>query len=422
MTRIGIIGGGITGLSLAHYLQEHGVSCHVFESKSNPGGVIQSETKNKRVIENGPQRMRLTESIQELVSTLGIRDELIVGDDSLPLFIYQNGKLRRVPSSFTEFLTSDILSWRGKLRLFAEPLTKPGEPDESARSLFERKFGTEAYEHIIEPLFGGIFGSDPSVMPAQHALSGMLAFEEREGGLLIPGLKRIVTKERPPPATFESGMQRLPNALADRYRSSISLGTPVQSVTNIEGGYRIRTKRQDRDVKEVIFTTPAYVTASLLEESDPDSAERLGALNYNALVIVHVHATTDLTGYGYQVSRKAGFTTLGVSWNASLFDRDGIYTCFLGGMATPDVIEWSDAKIGETAVSEFRQVTGAEAEVVNITRLPYAFPAYDHSWDALAELDLDDGVRLATNYTARMGVPSRVQEAKTIATDVASNQ
>ncbi len=421
MTRIGIIGGGITGLSLAHYLNEHGVSFHLFESKPHPGGVIQSETKDNRVIEKGPQRMRLTETIKELVNKLGIREELIVGDDSLPLYIYRDGELRRVPSSFREFLSSDILSWTGKARLFAEPLTKPGAPEESARSLFERKFGTEAYEYIIEPLFGGIFGSDPSVMPARHALSGMLEFEEREGGLLIPGIKRIVSQERPPPATFESGMQRLPMAFATRYQSEISLDDAVQAVTESHSGYQIETEDHTHEFGEIIFTTPAYVTAELLEKTDPDSANRLGKLEYNPLAIVHVKADTDLTGYGYQVSRQEGFTTLGVSWNASLFDRDGIYTCFLGGMHSPEVIDWSDSKLGETAVKEYAQVTGNDAEIVNVTRLPYAFPAYDETWDALLDMDLAKGIRLATNYTARMGVPSRVQEAKAIATEVATN-
>lgn len=419
MTRIGIIGGGITGLSLAHYLNDREVSCHVFESRPEPGGVIRSESTDNRIIENGPQRLRLTDTVQEVVHAVGISDELIVGDDSLPLYIYRDGELRQVPASFREFLTSDILSWRGKLRLFKEPLTAPGNPNETARSLFERKFGTEAYEHIIEPLFGGIFGSDPSVMPARHALSRMLAFEQREGGLLIPGLKRILTQERPPPATFESGMQQLPNALADRYQSSISLGDPVKTVSESSQGFRIGTEHDTREVEEVIFTTPAHITATLLDEVDPDSADQLAALNYNPLVIAHVHATAGLTGYGYQVSRQEGFTTLGVSWNASLFDRDGIYTCFLGGMHTPDIIEWSDAELGDTAISEFKHVTGAEAELVNITRLPYAFPAYDQSWDSLLDMELNEGIRLATNYTARMGVPSRVKEAKTIATEVA---
>jgi len=33
-------------------------------------------------------------------------------------------------------------------------------------------------------------------------------------------------------------------------------------------------------------------------------------------------------------------------------------------------------------------------------------------------VDTSDGIELATNYTARMGIPSRVREAREIATEL----
>jgi oxygen-dependent protoporphyrinogen oxidase len=104
-----------------------------------------------------------------------------------------------------------------------------------------------------------------------------------------------------------------------------------------------------------------------------------------------------------------------VTWNTSLFDRDGVYTVFLGGMHDPGAIERDDETLGETAVSEFQRVMGVDADVVNIERMPRAFPAWDDSWAATERVDPPDGITLATNYTGRMGVPSRVREARRLA-------
>ncbi|MDY6765692.1 MAG: NAD(P)-binding protein, partial [Halobacteria archaeon] len=109
--RTGIIGGGITGLALNHYLQDQGAEASVFEADSEPGGVIKTKVVDGRVLELGPQRMRLTPGIESLVNELGIDDDIIEADKDLPLYIYHNGNLRKVPFSLREMLTTNLLSW-----------------------------------------------------------------------------------------------------------------------------------------------------------------------------------------------------------------------------------------------------------------------------------------------------------------------
>jgi oxygen-dependent protoporphyrinogen oxidase len=170
---------------------------------------------------------------------------------------------------------------------------------------------------------------------------------------------------------------------------------------------------------EVVFTTPADVTAELVEPLDDRSADALRQLTYNPLALVHLRSDADRTGLGYQVRRDEGLATLGVSWNASFFDRDGVYTAFLGGMRDHECLEHDSAEIGETAREEFEAVMDARAEVLNVTRLPRAMPAWDHTWNALEDVALPDGLHLATNYTGRVGIPSRVREAAELAEQLA---
>ncbi|MFB6169998.1 MAG: protoporphyrinogen oxidase [Haloarculaceae archaeon] len=415
--RVGVVGAGVTGLSLTHYLAERGVESVAFEASDQPGGVIDSRVVDGRVVEAGPQRLRLTDSLADLVETYGLRDQLRVADDDLPLYVYADGGLRVVPRSLSAFLRTDLLSWRAKGRLLAEPLTADADPGESIASLCRRKFGDEVYENLVHPILGGTFGSDPATMPTRHALSAALRMESAHGNLLVPVLKRVLFSkgETPKPASFDGGLQALPRAIADAHADRVALSTPVAAVHPDDDGVLVETDAGTERFDEVVLTTDARATADLLASSAPDAAAALRELTYNSLALVYLDSDADARGFGYQVRRTEPLHTLGVSWNASLFDRDGLYTAFFGGMDDPEVLDRSDDDLGALAASEFETVMGADSEVLSVARLPGAFPAYDGTWAALDDLSLPENVHLATNYTARMGIPARVREASALA-------
>lgn len=420
--RVGIVGAGVTGLALTHYLDERGIDSVAYEAADEPGGVIDSRTIDGRVVEVGPQRLRLSEEIETMIDDLGVdgidlRESLRTADDDLPLYVYADGDRRIVPRSLSDFFTTDLLSWRAKLRVLAEPLTADGSPDESTAELFTRKFGREAYENLVDPILGGTFGSDPARMPAGHALQGVLRLERKRGNLLVPAAERLLgSSKASAPASFDEGLQRFPEALTEAHADRVELGTEVTdadadasdvSLTLDDG----RTERFDR----VVVTVPAGDAAGLVESIAPESAAAIDTLTYNPLVLVHLVSDANATGFGYQVRRSEPLRTLGVSWNASLFDRNGVYTAFLGGMNDPAVLDLDASEIGEIAAREFERVMDALADVLHVEKMPDAFPAYDDSWDALDRVDLPETITLATNYTARMGIPSRVREAERLA-------
>jgi oxygen-dependent protoporphyrinogen oxidase len=420
--RVGIVGAGITGLALTHYLAGEGIESIAFEASDEPGGVISSRTVDGHVLEVGPQRMRKTPGVATLAEAAGVEDAIVEADEG-DLYVYAGGRLGEGPLSARQFLRTDLLSWRGKLRLLAEPLTRPGHPAESVAELFTRKFGREAYERFAGPLYGGLYGSDPAEMPAAFALEGLLEREKQAGSLLQAFRKRVGQGHEAPPITFERGNQQLPNALAATYRDRVELGTPVTGIepasgadqqTDRDAGYVLHTPRDTHEVDVAVVTTPASVTAELLGDIVP-SASRLDELRYNPLAMVFIESAFDGEGKGYQVGYDEDLHTLGVSFNHSLFGREGLSTAFLGGMHEPDLVEQSDEELGHIATSEFEMVTGAPASTVHVARLDPGFPAWDHSWWTLEDLELPPDLFLATNYTERMGIPSRVREARELA-------
>jgi len=418
---VGIVGAGITGLALTHYCRERGVDAVAFEASSEPGGVIRSSRVDGRVLEHGPQRTRLTPEIEGLVDDCGLRDHLRTADTDLPLYVYADGRLRQVPFSPRAFLSTDLLSLRGKVRLLAEPLTEGARDDETAADYFVRKFGREAYHNLVEPLFGGIYGSDPAEMPGKYALQTVRKME-RSGSLVRAAInRRLEGKERQPPVSFADGMAQLPRALYDHNADRVELETPVDRIAPAETGYRLETDAGSHVVDRVVVTTRADVAAGLLTDVDAGSARALRRLYYNPLAYVHLHSDAAPAGYGYQVRHDEPLHTLGVTWNASLFDRDGVYTCFLGGMENPGMVDRSERELGRIASEEFEAVLGASATVLSVTKHPRGIPAYDGSWTAMEDVDLPDGVTLASNYAGRMGVPARVREAKRLAEQFAAD-
>ena len=420
--RVGVVGAGVTGLSLTHALAGRGVDVVTFEATDEAGGVVRSREVDGRVVELGPQRLRLTDGLRTMVADLGVADEVVTADDDLPLYVYADGRLREVPRSLSAFVRTDLLSWPQKLRLLGEPLTGPIDEAESAEAAFVRKFGAGAYANLVGPIFGGTYGSDPARMPAKYALKPLMRLEARDGSLLGPALSRLVfsRSETPPPATFRTGLQRLPEALAEAHADAIRFETPVVAVEAADGeGFVLRSDDGETGVDRVVLTTPAPAAADVVEGMAPESAAALRELDYNPLVLVHLESDADAEGFGYQVRRSEPMRTLGVTWNASLFDRDGVYTVFMGGMHDPGAVERSDAELGETAVREFERVMGESAEVLNVAKIPDAFPAWDESWAARERIDLPEGVTLATNYVGRMGLPSRVREANRLAREFA---
>lgn len=81
----------------------------------------------------------------------------------------------------------------------------------------------------------------------------------------------------------------------------------------------------------------------------------------------------------------------------------------------------AESELGSLAREEFERVMGVDARVLSVRKLHDALPAYDHSWSALDGLELPDGVHLATNYTARMGIPGRIREAQRLAGELAAD-
>ncbi|WP_458207836.1 protoporphyrinogen oxidase [Haladaptatus sp. NG-SE-30] len=412
---IGIVGGGLGGLTLHHYLQQAGVDSVVFEGSDEPGGVIRSRRVEGRVLDFGPQRTRTTPSITELVSDLGLEGSVRRAAE-VPLYIYHHEKLRLVPQSVRDALTTDLISLPAKLRVLLEPFTDGPRADETVEAYLTRAFGSEVAEYYFGPLYGGLYGSHPEEMYMRYTLARALKNAGIDGSVLKFVLRSVLRGRDPPDViSFDDGLQTFPRALFDAHADSISLETPVEEVRQDGSGYELETSAGTQFVDELVFTTPADVTADLVKPFAAETGDALRRLTYNPMAIVHLHSDCKLDSAGYQIQYDESFRTLGVTANDSLLNRDGVYTCYLGGAKNPSLVDWSDDRLGRVAAEEFEAVTGDSARPLSVYRLQRGMPAYDRSWTAIDDIALPESAHLCTNYTSRAGIPGRVRNARQLA-------
>ena len=433
----------MSGLALGRELVLRGRQCVVLEADSRPGGVVRSERAGGLLIENGPQRARLTAPFAALADELGLGESLILAPEDLDFFIHRAGKLRRVPLSVSGLLASDVVTRRGKLRALLEPLTPGPREEERVADYFSRKLGRELYEHVVGPLYGGLYGTDPRDMVVGLSLGGLLRDMGIGRSLVLARLRR--RGARPPPAcSFADGMESLPRALARALGERVRLNAPVRVIEPRPDGWSVVLDGETLPVEQVVLAVPAPVAAELLREIAPDASSRIGGLRYNPLAVVHLRAETNLRGIGFQVSLAEPRPLRGVTFSHCLFgaeggraDRRDVYTAYLGaagwgrGQRASDVVTdrpteaetrdtrdrsttpESDDALAALAAEEFKRCTGYAAEPLVVARP--AMPAWDTSWSALRGLRLPPGLHVTANWESRPGMAGRFARARALA-------
>ena len=447
--RVGVVGAGISGLTVVDALVDRGIDVVAVESRGEPGGIIRSQRIDGRVVELGPQRLRLIPSIESLVDELGLREQLHIGDDDQPLYIYHDDALRVAPLSFQEAMTTSLLSPLGKLRILAEPLTAPAKPDETVDEFLVRRFGRQAARQYMGPLYSGLYGTDPREMLHEYSLGRALDNAGVGRSLLWWVAKRVARgRDAPPICTFDDGLGVLTDALYDAHSDVIALDTAATAIrpaeagggSNVDsdgdsnernrvggdsdgtGGYELVTEAGTEVVDEVVVTTPAPTSAKLVEPLDSDLAATLERFRYNQITMVFLDSAFDGEGIGALVPPDGELPISGTTWNASFLDRERLFTCYVDPNSDPELPSRTDEEIGELAADAFEELTGAAATPIGVHTWTPGMPAYDGSWTAIDDLQPPEGLHFCANFVGRPGIPGRIRSGKRIAREIADRE
>lgn len=463
-THIAIIGGGISGLSTAWYLQQQaesqGLSLQytVLEQTGRWGGKIYTETVNgfgstPFVVEGGPDSF-ITQKpwALDMIRELGLESRILGTNDHIRKVYVLNkggltplpdGVLLIVPTRFMPFATSPLISPLGKLRMGMELFLprKKDDGDESLADFVRRRLGKEALDKLAEPLMAGIYNTEAERQSLLATFPRFRALEQKYGsltrGMLAARRQRSRSLNGLPQrysvfTSLQSGMQELVEGLLHNLTGDLRLNAGVDRIgNNADGTFTLSLDTNTTiHADAVIVTTPAYVTAALLRPLAPKTSEILAAIRYVStgtisLAFKNEDVKRPLDGFGIVIPRSERRPVNAVTWSSQKFDHrapDGfvLMRVFFGGSRTPDTMQLDDKALLDTVRNELHDLMGIQTEPLlhRIYRWHHANPQYDvghlEQIDA-AEAALPSGIYLTGSAYRGIGIPDCVHQSQQIA-------
>jgi len=393
-----IIGGGISGLSIADRLARSGVSIEVWEKEKAPGGIIQSESRNGYLTEQAAAMLlNFRPEVTDFINDAGLTDRKILRSDTSHRYVISKGALTELPMKIGPLLASDIWSTRGKLRMMLEPfVSRRSSGAETVSQFITRRLGREVLDKTMGPYVAGLLASDPDKADARSVLPRLVALEKRYGSIAMGAFVHRVLKKKTATATeafsFADGMSTLTTSLASGRRVCFQGGHSVTRLTRIAGGWKIigNTEAGERVItaKHVVLSTPAHTAASLLSRQNRELSDLLNGIEYARLAVVHTGFSRDavahpLDGNGFLTQGENGSSLIGCMWMSSLFsDRAPpghvLLSNYLGGARYPDVITRSKQHLLDETMKSLRPLLGIRGDpaFVHIVRHRQGMPLY----------------------------------------------
>ncbi|MGD1023053.1 MAG: protoporphyrinogen oxidase [Candidatus Sulfotelmatobacter sp.] len=395
MTRIAIIGGGISGLSAAFALEPSrragAIEYMLYESSPQLGGVLRTEHIDNCIVEAGPDSF-ITEKpwAADLCRTLGLSDQLIGSNDAdRKTYILVRGRLIPMPDGLMFMVPTKILptgfsplfSWTTKLRMAQELLHPPraANGDESVASLVERHYGAEMVDRLADPLLSGVYGGEAASLSVRAVLPRFAEMERTHGSLgraMLAARKKMPRPANKPAAplftSLENGMQQLVEVLVPRLNpSSLVTNAPVQSIQHETGGWNVFTGPKPDHFDAVILALPGLAAATLLSTCSPELSAELAGIGYSSSITVGLGYDRDVRqslppGFGFLVPRSEGKRLLAATFVHNKFphrapaDR-ALLRCFFAGSSAENVWQLSDDAIIAIVRTELQQIVGLRA-------------------------------------------------------------
>ncbi len=460
MSKTVIVGGGVTGLATAYYLREFGVGaagCTLVEGSSRVGGKVTSMEESGFLVEGGPDSFLAQKQIaKDLCVDLGLEDELIGSNSTQKTSTYvlsgghlhpmPQGMMLMAPTMILPILRSRLISWPGKLRMGLELLVRRRreQHDESLASFVRRRLGREVLDKIAAPLMAGIHAADPERLSLQSTFPMFAEMEQAHGSLLLAMFRRKRVqaghgaKRGSMFLSLAGGVQRMTDALAARLEpQQIRLNSRVRYVTRDNDRYRIEmVDGSFLHADNIVFATPAYVTAEIIESLDPLLAKRLRAIRYASTATVSLgfrrsELNCELQGLGFIVPASELRRINACTWSSTKFSQRAPEDCvlmrvFIGGALSEELAEQDEASLIELARQELGEILGITATPVlaKAYRWHKASPQYDVNHQALVrELEqiaaMHPGLYLAGAAYRGAGIPDCLTQARDTALKIA---
>jgi oxygen-dependent protoporphyrinogen oxidase len=431
---IGIIGGGISGLALAWYLQQQGKDYVLFESSDKAGGKIRTHKINGLILEEGPNSILCDEACIEFLEATGcMKYAASPNPVSNARFIWKQGKYRKLPSGPGSLFIGSFFSLGTKARILGELMRKPSKEineHESVAGFFERHFGREVVDYAVQPFISGIYAGNADKLSLDLAFPRLREFEQAYGSVL-KGLMRTGGK-RKQSLNFQDGMQSMPQTIAASL-TSIHFDSKVEEISQVDGGYLLEVRQlgelKNFHVDKIVLAIPATDASLLLHNLFPLFAFSLSQVPYASVAVVHSiineknKIKNRLSGFGGLHPAVSQMATAGSIWSDLVFTNrcepnQALFTSFISSATQPALAQWNGTEIRSQAWGDLRkafQLPKAEPDFQHHFYWHEAIPQYESRlkaiWDSAEELKSENMFFLA-NWLHGVSLADCIKNAK----------
>ncbi len=403
--KVVIVGGGISGLSSAYFLQQlNKFDITLIEAGEKFGGKIATINEAGFIVEKGPDLfLNHKQETKRLLKKMGYGHNIIKPKQTR-LYLLLKGKLRVVPEEFllmkpfswNAIFNSSLFSLYGKLRILLEPYfpTKKGKADESAASFFKRRFGKSYVDNIVDPIFASLHTSQASKV---SMLSKFYHFRKMESqyGSIQKALKHKIDTEsdKADKSTFLSlkgGMHKLAEYIVYKLgyvnkKNNIL----VNDIETLGQQYTLKLSNGEHLTTDyVIFATPAYITSSIVNRLNHKAAKKLQSIPFASMAIVTLAIKKEnfnhkLDGIGFAVPNGEGLQMTSCTWSSSKWEYRApkdfvLIRCYYGRYKEDQIVEKTDEELTKLATKELKKIIDWDGEVYKnwVFKLKNSMPQY----------------------------------------------
>jgi len=443
-----ILGGGLTGLTLAFLLHRRQVDFILIEKSARAGGVIQTSHRDGFTFETGPNTGIIAHpEVVELFEMLTPNCEIELANPKAEnRWILKGGKWQPLPSGLIAGIKTPLFSLKDKFRILAEPFRKKGtDPLETIAELVKRRMGQSFLDYAVDPFISGIYAGDPNRLVTKYALPKLYALEQNYGSFIKGGIRkaREPKTERDRKATrkvfaAKGGFQQLISALVNEIPAKkiiynaedvkvSKVGDAFSTKFNIAGGNHFELNSQ-----QFVSTVGGHALSKVFDFIEPETLKPITELEYARVVQVIMAFNKwngpALNAFGGLVPSKEKRSILGVLFPSSIFkgrtpEGGTLLSIFLGGVKRPEIYDLSDEKLLELVHAEMNdllQTNQSKLAFIEIHRYKHAIPQYGkYSPERLSSINeietRNPGLILAGNIRDGIGIADRIKQAKDIA-------
>ncbi|MFL6559148.1 MAG: protoporphyrinogen oxidase [Bacillus sp. (in: firmicutes)] len=388
--KIIIIGGGITGLTSAFYLQKAIQENHLpieiklIEASHRLGGKMQTVVRDGFTIERGPDSFLARKlSISRLAKEVGMDDQL-VHNSTGKSFVLVNEKLHSmpggsimgIPTEVGPFITTGLFSIPAKLRAAADfilPRSESGK-DQSLGQFFRRRLGDEVVENLIEPLLSGIYAGDIDQLSLMSTFPQFYEVEQKYRSLIIGMKKSTPSQPKTPDSkeqskgaflTFKTGLQSFAEAIEAKIDPKLILkGHRVDKITKQGNTYEVYLNNGETLVADsIIAATPHKITQSMFADYrlfDPFKSVPSTSVATVALAFPEEAVKNDIDGTGFVVSRNSDYSITACTWTHKKWAHSTpkgkvLLRCYVGRSGDETIVDLSDDRIIKIILDDLKK-------------------------------------------------------------------